>query len=198
MPQEKTPQSANVDVTPEGQAAGIQLPPILQNLLTSLKDERKSLIKEMPVTDKATRDYLAHFLFPKLIESVEALGVGLTETYNVASQAFVETSRMREYVDKRLARADRDDSDDGFVRVDPEDLDTLRETLAALGLLLMKKLPDDSEVQVAMNLVVEAFVSVGGDGAVEEDEGDEDDEDEDDEDDEEKPAAPGDKPVGDA
>ena len=174
VPQNQPPQSANVDVSNAGQAAGIQLPPALANLIASLRDERKALLKEMPVADEATRKYLAHFLYPKLIECVEALGVGLTETYMVASQAFTETSRMREYVDKRLS-ADRDDSGGGSLRIDPDDIEVLRETLAALGLLLVKKLPDDAEVQVAFNLVTEAFVAVGGDGAVDED--DEDDED---------------------
>ena len=198
MPQNQPPQSADVDVTPGGQAAGLHLPPVLANLVASLRDERKALLKDMPVTDEATRKYLAHFFFPRLIECVEILGIGLTETYNVASQSLTETSRMREYVDKRIASGAGTD-EAGSLRVDPDDLEMLRETLAALGLLLQKKMPDDVEIQAAFNLATDAFVNIAGDGAVDEDEDDEDededeDEDHEDEDEAEKPV----NPAGDA
>lgn len=173
MPQNQKPQSADVDVSTGGQAAGLQLPPALANLIAKMRDDRKALLKDKPVTDDATRNFLAHFFYPRLIESVEALGIGLTETYMVASQSLTETSRMRGYVDQRIASAHEDE--DGFSRVDLDDLEVLREALAALGLLLQKKMPDDAEVQAAFNVVTEAFVTVGGDGSVDEEEDDDDD-----------------------
>ncbi len=175
--------TADMDVSGAGQAAGIQLPPALANLISALRDDRRALLKDKPIADKEVTAFLAHFLYPRLISCVEGLGIGLTETYMLASQSFTETSRMRKYVDEKLARAAKQDEDDGLARVDPDNLEALRDTLAALGLMLVKKLPDDVEVQVAFNLVSEAFVAVAGDGAEDEDEDDdEDDEDEDDED----------------
>jgi hypothetical protein len=179
-PQQKAPaqKSADVDVSPGGQTAGIQLPPALANLLTTLRDDRKALLKEKPVSDEATTKFLAHFLYPRLIESVEILGVGLSETYGVASQAFTETLRMREYVDRKVEDA-ADRAEEGTVNVDEDDLDLLRQALAALGLLLQSKAPNDIEIQTAFNLVTEAFTAVAGDGAVDaEDDEDEDEEDE--------------------
>jgi hypothetical protein len=172
--------SANVDVS-AGPDAGIQLPPALSNLLVTLRDDRKNLLKEKPVTDEATTKFLAHFLYPRLIESIEILGVGLTETYTVASQAFTETGRMRDYVDRKVEEAV--DDQDGITPVADEDLDTLRQSLAALGLLLQAKAPEDGEIQLAFNLVIESFTAIAGDGAVVVD-GDDDDGDSDDEDDE--------------
>ena len=198
MPNNKPPQkpqqkaaalrTANVDVSPGGQSSGIQLPPALANLLTTLRDDRKALLKEKPVSDEATTKFLAHFLYPRLIESIEILGVGLSETYGVASQAFTETLRMREYVDRKVEEAPGR-AEEGIVSVDEDDLDLLRQSLAALGLLLQSKAPDDAEIQTAFNLVTEAFTAVAGDGAVDaddEDDDDEDDEDGDDEDDEDE------------
>lgn len=170
--------SANVDVS-AGPDAGIQLPPALSNLLVTLRDDRKNLLKEKPVTDEATTKFLAHFLYPRLIESIEILGVGLTETYTVASQAFTETGRMRDYVDRKVEEAV--DDRDGITPVADEDLDTLRQSLAALGLLLQAKAPEDGEIQLAFNLVIESFTAIAGDGAVVVD-GDDDDDDSDDED----------------
>lgn len=175
----KKQRSAEVDVTPAGQSPGIQLPPALANLLTTLRDDRKNLLKEKPVTDEATTKFLAHFLYPRLIESVEVLGVGLSETYGVASQAFTETLRMRDYVDRKVE--EMPDAPEGAVTVSEEDLDMLRQALAALGLMLQSKAPDDLEIQTAFNLVTEAFTAVAGDGAVDADD-DDDDEDDDDED----------------
>lgn len=175
----KTPATADVDVSVRGQSAGIQLPPALSNLLNTLRDDRKALLKEKPVTDDATTKFLAHFLYPRLIESVEILGVGLSETYGVASQAFTETLRMREYVDRKVEEIP--DVPEGSVYVEEDDLDVLRQSLAALGLILQSKAPDDAEIQTAFNLVTTAFTAVAGDGAVEvEDDEDEDDEDGDD------------------
>ena len=123
----QTPATANVDVSVRGQSAGIQLPPALSNLLSTLRDDRKALLKEKPVTDEATTKFLAHFLYPRLIESVEILGVGLSETYGVASQAFTETLRMREYVDRKVEEIP--DAPEGSVYVEEDDLDVLRHSL---------------------------------------------------------------------
>lgn len=175
--------SANVDVSVAGQNAGIQLPPALANLLTTLRDDRKALLKEKPVSDEATTKFLAHFLYPRLIESVEILGVGLSETYGVASQAFTETLRMRDYVDRKVE--EMPDVPEGSVTVNEEDLDLLRQALAALGLMLQSKAPDDLEIQTAFNLVTQSFTAVAGDGAIDvDDDDDDDDEDEDDDGDE--------------
>jgi len=172
-------------VSPGGQTAGIQLPPALANLLTTLRDDRKALLKEKPVADEATTKFLAHFLYPRLIESIEILGVGLSETYGVASQAFTETLRMREYVDRKVEEMPAG-AEEGTVNVDEDDLDLLRQALAALGLLLQSKAPNDMEIQTAFNLVTEAFTAVAGDGAVDvDDDDDDDDDDEGDEDDDE-------------
>lgn len=204
----------------------VQLPPAFLKFQAMLKADRKNLLRDKAFAQspEQLRAFIAQFMYPRLDEFVQLMGLALFDTYGLAVSSENQIQRMRAVYGKALKKlgADVEDEDGDLPGVSPEVLDEFQQHFYALGTLLQKKLPEDLEVQAAFNkcaevlgdMVADLLGDDDDDGGGDEGEGD-DDEGGDDDDEEEveakeakepskpeakpsKPEAPAKKDEGDA
>jgi len=169
----------------------VQLPPAFLKFQGQLKTDRKMLLREKAYAQspEQLRAFIAQFLFPRLDEFVQLMGLALYDTYGLAVSSENQIQRMRAVYGKALAKlgADVDGEEGELPGVSPEVLDEFQQYFYALGSLLQKRLPEDKEVETAFNKCAEVLGDMVADLLGEdEDEDDEDDEDEEDEEDDER------------
>jgi hypothetical protein len=161
----------------------VQLPPAFLKFQGQLKADRKALLRDKAYAQspEQLRAFIAQFLFPRLDEFVQLMGLALYDTYGLAVSSENQIQRMRAVYGKALAKLGADVDEQGDLPgVSPEVLDEFQQYFYALGTLLSKKLPEDKEVQTAFNKCAESL----GDMVAElmgEDDGEEEDEDDDEE-----------------
>lgn len=173
----------------------VRLPPAFEKLLTQLKNDRKMLMREKSYADPTQlRAFIGQFLFARLGEMVELIGLALYDTYSLAVSNANQLQRMRAVYSRALHKLGADVGDgDELPGVSTEVLDELQQAFYALGTLLQKKLPEDKETEDAYNKVAELLgETVSQLMGVEPDDDEEDDEE--DEDDDEDGGVSGDAP----
>jgi hypothetical protein len=168
----------------------VQLPPAFLKFQGQLKADRKALLRDKAYAQspEQLRAFIAQFLFPRLDEFVQLMGLALYDTYGLAVSSENQIQRMRAVYGKALEKlgADVGDESGDLPGVSPEVLDEFQQYFYALGTLLSKKLPEDKEVQTAFNKCAESLGDM-----VAELMGEDEDEDEDEEDDDEEEAEDG-------
>jgi hypothetical protein len=179
----------------------VQLPPAFEKLITQLKNDRKMLMREKSYADPAQlRAFIGQFLFARLAEMVEMIGLGLYDTYGLAVSNANQLQRMRAVYSRALHKLGADVGDgDELPGVSTEVLDELQQAFYALGTLLQKKLPDDKETEESYNKVAELLAeTVSQLMGIEPDDGEDDEDDEDEDEDEEDSEEGGDGSDADA
>jgi hypothetical protein len=165
----------------------VELPPAFLKFQAQLKADRKMLLRDKAYGQSAEqlRAFIAQYVFQRLNESVQLMGLAIYDTYGLAVSSENQIQRMRAVYGKALAKLGADVDEKGELPgVSPEVLDEFQQNFYALGTLLQAKLPDDKDVQTAFNKCAEVLGDMVADLLGEDDEDDEDD-DEDDEDDDE-------------
>jgi hypothetical protein len=168
----------------------VQLPPAFLKFQAQLKADRKKLQREEAYgkNPDQLRAFISLFLYPRLDEFVNLMGLALFDTYGLAVSTENQVQRMRAVYGKELKKlgANVEDEDGDLPGVSPEVLDEFQQHFYALGTLLQKKLPDDEEMQKAYNKCAEVLSDMVSEllGDDDEDDEDEDEDDEDDDDDE--------------
>jgi len=174
-----------------------ELPPPFVKMLEGLKSDRKTLLRDKAYSNPdQLRAFMGQYLFARLHDIVELMGMAIYDTYGLAVSNANQLQRTRSVMVKELRKLGADVSEDASLPgADTEALDDLQQAFYALGTLLSKKLPEDTEVQDAYNRCAEALGELtaelmGVDGGDDDEEDDEEDEDEDgdEEGDSEKPA----------
>jgi hypothetical protein len=172
----------------------VQLPPAFQKFQAQLKTDRKMLLRDKAYGQSADqlRAFIAQYLFTRMNEFVQLMGLALFDTYGLAVSTENQIQRMRAVYGKALKKlgADVEDEDGDLPGVSPDVLDDFQQHFYALGSLLQKKLPDDKETEIAFNKCAKIL----GDMTAElmgEDDGDPDDEEEEEEEEDEDDAPSG-------
>jgi hypothetical protein len=176
-----------------------QLPPAFVALQQKLRAERKTLLREKAYAEpEQLRAFIAQFLYPRIDELVELMGLALSDTYSLAVSSENQIHRMRAVYGKALNKlgADVGTEEGDLPGVSPDVLDDFQQAFFTLGSLLKAKLPDDLEVVASYNKCAELMSGMveallGG----EEDEEDEDENAEEDEEDEEGEGEQEEKPA---
>ncbi len=165
----------------------VQLPPAFLKFQGQLKADRKMLLRDKAYGQSAEqlRAFIGQFMFRRLDEFVQLMGLALYDTYGLAVSSENQIQRMRAVYGKALKKlgADVEDEEGELPGVSPEVLDEFQQHFYALGTLLQAKLPDDTETQAAFNKCAEVLGDMVAELLGEDD--DEDDEDERDDDDDE-------------
>lgn len=132
-----------------------QLPPAFVKLTTALKADRKTLLRDKAYgqNPEQLRAFIAQFLYPRLEEMVNLMGLALYDTYGLAVSTENQVQRMRAVFGSALKKlgADVEDEDGELPGVSPEVLDEFEQKFYTLGTLLQKKLPEDKEVEGVYN-----------------------------------------------
>lgn len=171
----------------------VELPPPIQQLITSVKADRKKLLKDKAFEDPAQlRQFLGQFLLPRMIELIEIMGEGLVDNYNIGLGNASTIQRLHAWSKRHFEELDLD-VDDELPGVDTELLSAIGQALHQLGAVLNAKLPDDQDAGAAFNQVVALFTRLSAQLMGDDDEDDEDD----DEQDGDEPAEGGDDGDGD-
>jgi hypothetical protein len=168
----------------------VELPPAFLKFQAQLKADRKNLLRDeaFAKSPEQLRAFIAQFMYPRLNDFVQLMGLALYDTYGLAVSSESQIQRMRAVYGKALEKlgADVEDETGDLPGVSPEVLDEFQQYFFALGTLLQKKLPDDKEVQTAFNKCAEALSDMVADLLGEED--DEEEEEEEGEEEEEEEA----------
>lgn len=138
----------------------LELPPPFQKMLDQLKADRKTLLRDKAYSNPdQLRAFMGQYLFSRLHDIVELFGITLYDTYNLSVSNANQLQRLRATTAKELRKlgADTLSEDEELPGPSTEVLDELQQSFYALGTLLVKKLPEDEEVQEAYNRCTEAL-----------------------------------------
>jgi len=185
----------------------VQLPPAFLKFQAQLKTDRKTLLRDKAYAQspEQLRAFIAQFVFPRLDEFVQLMGLALYDTYGLAVSSENQIQRMRAVYGKALKKlgADVEDETGNLPGLSPDILDEFQQCFYALGTLLQKKLPEDKETEVAFNKcaqvlgdMVAELMGEGDDDEEEEEEEEEEGEEADAEPKPRKPKAPKPEPEG--
>jgi len=165
----------------------IELPPAMEQLVTQLKTDRKTLLKDKAFQDPSQlRAFIAQYLYPRVVAMMEMLGGGLHDTYGLAVSNANQLRRMHSWTVNELQRVGSDvEEEDPLPGVSSEALEEFQQAFYALGVKFQEKLPDDEEMQNVWNTTaraLEALVSeMLGHRSYDDDDDRDDDRDDDDE-----------------
>lgn len=164
----------------------VQLPPAFLKFQAQLKTDRKLLLRDKAYgqSTEQLRAFIAQYLFTRMNEFVDLMGLAIFDTYGLAVSSENQIQRMRAVYGKALKKlgADVEDETGDLPGVSPEVLDEFQQHFYALGSLLQKKLPEDKEVEKAFNKCAEVLGDMVADLLGEGDDDEDDDEDDDDDD----------------
>lgn len=160
-----------------------ELPPPFVKMLEGLKADRKTLLRDKAYSNPdQLRAFMGQYLFARLHDIVELMGLALYDTYGLTVSNANQLQRLRSVMTTELRKLGSNVSEDAELPgASTEVLDDLQQSFYALGTILSKKLPEDTEVQEAYNRCAEVLGELtaelmGVDDGYEDDEDGEDDE----------------------
>jgi hypothetical protein len=140
----------------------VELHPDLIEMIEGLNKDRRTLLKDKTYQDPAQlRQWVAQFLVPRIVEFAEFFGMSYEDTFGFASSNVSEIRRLRKVMMTNFAKlgVKREDLI-GAEGEEQEMANDLQESFHSLITLLDKKMPDDPEVQKALDTVDEAIERV--------------------------------------
>ena len=139
------------------------LPAPFVQLLKEIEQDRQKLLKNRAAMSnpEALLTYMANTVNGRIAEAVRLLGRGAAEAHLLGRAVGADQARMRVYVLGKLRELGASVDPEAFEGALPEDaVRAVNDSLAALGLLLEKRLPGDAEVQACFNAHVDALLTL--------------------------------------
>ena len=142
-------ESAKVPMDEQQQA----LPPIFEQFLKNLKDDRKRLLKDDNFNHPHhLRSFVGQYLYPRVDEMFRMMAAAFMDSYGLAASNTNELRRLHYFTAQELNRLGADvDEGDGLPGVSPDVLNDFQQSFYALGTLLQEKYPEDQDAQAAFN-----------------------------------------------
>jgi hypothetical protein len=131
----------------------VALPPVFEQFLSNLKQDRKKLLKDKNFGDpKQLQAFVGQYLYPRIEEMFRVLAQVSMEAYGLGASNANEMRRLYYFTVEELQRMGSDvDHDVGLPGVSAEVLDGFQQAFYGLGTLLQEKYPEDQEVEKAFN-----------------------------------------------
>lgn len=163
----------------------IELPPVIENFLGKLRNDRRTLLKGKAYNDPAQlKAFIGQYLYPRFVEMIELLGTGLYESYQLAASNTNQLQRLHRYTREQLHQLGADVDDDGSLPgVSMEAIEEFQQAFYAVGAKLQDKLPNDRDMEKAWNRAAAALSDMVAELMGDSDRRDDDDRDDDDRDD---------------
>jgi hypothetical protein len=133
------------------------LPPVFEQFLSSLRADRKKLLKDKSFSDpNQLRSFVGQYLYPRFEEMFRTLAQAFMESYGLSASNANEMRRMYHFTVGELQRLGSDvDHSTRLPGVSPEVLNDFQQAFYGLGTLLQEKYPEDTEAEAAFNRCAE-------------------------------------------